>query len=103
MSDGAEIDVEKVTIESLFEKLHSSRDGLSTGEARHRLDIYGANEIEEQRVGALRKLLGYFWGPIAWMIEAAAILSALVHHWADLIIIIVLLVFNAVVGFWQEF
>jgi len=37
------------------------------------------------------------------MIEAAAILSALVHHWADFIIIFVLLLANAVVGFWEEF
>jgi H+-transporting ATPase len=37
------------------------------------------------------------------MIEAAAILSAVVRHVADLIIILVLLIFNAVVGFWQEY
>ena len=30
-------------------------------------------------------------------------LSALVQHWADLIIILVLLLANAVVGFWEEF
>ena len=37
------------------------------------------------------------------MIEAAAILSLLVRHWADFGIILVLLVVNAVVGFWEEF
>ncbi len=37
------------------------------------------------------------------MIEIAAILSAAVQHWDDLIIILVLLLFNAGVGFWQEF
>ncbi len=37
------------------------------------------------------------------MIEIAAGLSAIVKHWDDLIIISVLLVFNALVGFWQEF
>ena len=37
------------------------------------------------------------------MIEAAALLSALVQHWADLIIILVLLLANAIVGFWEEF
>lgn len=37
------------------------------------------------------------------MIEAAAILSALVHHWADFIVILVLLLANAMVGFWEEF
>ena len=37
------------------------------------------------------------------MIEAAAVLSALVRHWADFFIISVLLFANAVVGFWEEF
>ena len=36
------------------------------------------------------------------MIEAAAVLSAIVRHWPDLIIIVLLLLFNAVIGFWQE-
>ncbi len=37
------------------------------------------------------------------IIEIAAILSAVVRHWDDLIIITVLLIFNALVGFWQEY
>ena len=37
------------------------------------------------------------------MIEAAVLLSALVQHWADFGIILVLLVGNAVVGFWEEY
>ena len=36
------------------------------------------------------------------MIEIAAILSILVHHWEDFWIILSLLILNAVVGFWEE-
>jgi H+-transporting ATPase len=50
----------------------------------------------------LEKFLRFFWGPIAWMIEAAALLSLLMGHWADLTIILVLLFYNAISGFWQE-
>ncbi|MGA7965758.1 MAG: plasma-membrane proton-efflux P-type ATPase, partial [Gammaproteobacteria bacterium] len=42
------------------------------------------------------------WGPIPWMIEVAAVLSAVVRHWTDLIVICALLLFNAIIGFWQE-
>ena len=37
------------------------------------------------------------------MIEAAAILSLVVRHWADFSVILVLLVANADVGFWEEY
>ncbi|HFD12594.1 MAG TPA: plasma-membrane proton-efflux P-type ATPase [Crenotrichaceae bacterium] len=89
--------------EALLNYLKTGLDGLSEQEAEARLEFYGSNAIQEKRTNPLLKFLSYFWGPIAWMIEIAAILSALVHHTADLIIILVMLVFNAVVGFWQEY
>jgi H+-transporting ATPase len=78
-------------------------DGLSQEEARRRLEQYGYNELAEETVNPLLKFLSYFWGPIPWMIEVAAALSAVVRHWTDLVIISVLLVANAVVGFWEEY
>lgn len=58
--------------------------------------------MEEKQVSGLEKFLRYFWGPIPWMIEIAALLSALIGHWPDFSIIMVLLIYNAVSGFWQE-
>ncbi|NIA20359.1 MAG: plasma-membrane proton-efflux P-type ATPase, partial [Xanthomonadaceae bacterium] len=64
---------------------------------------YGSNALKEEKVSSIRMLLGFFWGPIPWMIEIAAILSAAVQHWSDFSIIFALLLFNAGVGFWQEY
>ena len=50
----------------------------------------------------LRALLKYFWGPIPWMIEVAVILSGVLRHWADFFIILLLLLANATIGFWEE-
>ncbi len=83
-------------------KLESSPDGLTEAEAKKRLAQYGPNEIEEKRPNEFLKFLSYFWGPIPWMIEAAVILSGVVRHWPDFFIILVLLLSNAVVGFWEE-
>jgi H+-transporting ATPase len=94
---------QETTVEDLFARLDSGARGLNEAEAEKRLAAYGYNEITEKRAHPLLKFLGYFWGPIAWMIEVAAVLSAIVHHWADLTIIIVLLVFNGVIGFWEEY
>ena len=83
-------------------KLESSSDGLSQAEAQKRLTQYGPNEIEEKRTNPFLKFLTYLWGPIPWMIEAAVVLSAIARHWPDFAIIFVLLLANAVVGFWEE-
>jgi len=92
------------TIDDLISELKVSPErGLSDSEASDRLSKYGYNELTEERTNPFLKFLGYFWGPIPWMIEAAIILSAIVRHWADFIVISVLLIMNAIVGFWEEF
>jgi H+-transporting ATPase len=88
--------------EELFAALGGSPQGLSGAEAETRLSQYGPNALEEKKTHPLLQFLSYFWGPIPWMIEIAAVLSALVEHWGDLIIIVFLLVFNAIIGFWEE-
>ena len=84
------------------EHLGYSPDGLSTAEAARRLAQYGPNEIAEHKTNPLLKFLGYFWGPIPWMIEIAVILSGAVGHWPDFFIILLLLVANGVVGYTEE-
>ncbi len=83
--------------------LSYSPDGLTREEAERRLEKYGPNEIAEKKVNPFLKFLSYFWGPIPWMIEGAVILSGLVRHWSDFIIILILLIANATVGFWEEY
>lgn len=89
-------------LEDVEKQLNSSPDGLTQAEAQTRLTQYGPNEIEEKKTNPFLKFLCYFWGPIPWMIEIAVILSGVVRHWPDFFIIILLLVANAVVGFWEE-
>ena len=92
----------KISIHELYEGLSSSRDGLSASEAGIRLREMGSNEIPVEKINPLVKFVRYFWGPIPWMIEVAAIMSIVIHHIEDFWIISALLMLNAVVGFWQE-
>ncbi len=83
--------------------LDVSPKGLTQAEAERRLKQYGYNELAEEKANPVLKFLSYLWGPIPWMIEGAALLSALARHWEDLGIILTLLVVNAIVGFWEEY
>jgi H+-transporting ATPase len=96
-------EAEGKSIKDLFSRLDSSPEGLSDADAESRLKRYGPNSLQEKKVNPILKFLSYFWGPIPGMIEIAAVLSAIVRHWDDFIIILILLLFNALVGFWQEF
>ena len=101
-SSDVNADLQKLPIAELQYRLSSSPEGLSDAEAKKRLSQYGLNEIVEKKSNALLKLLSYFWGPIPWMIEIAVVLSAVVGHWPDFFIILLLLLANAAVGFLEE-
>ncbi len=98
----AKDDLKSLPLADVEKRLSSSPNGLTQAEAQKRLTQYGTNEIEEKETNLFLKFLGYFWGPIPWMIEIAVILSGVVGHWPDFFIIALLLVTNAVVGFWEE-
>jgi H+-transporting ATPase len=82
--------------------LSSDLGGLSSAEAERRLQQYGPNALPESRTGWLRRLVGYFIGPIPWMIESAAALAAIGERWEDFAVIVTLLAVNAGVGFFEE-
>ena len=76
--------------------------GLSDAEVRNRLTRYGYNEIEEKEEPLWHRVFRRFWGPIPWMIELAALLSAVVQKWEDFVIITIMLLVNAGLDFFQE-
>ena len=103
-SKGVQIPADTGTIQEALTKFHSSIEhGLTQEEAANRLKQDGPNAIEERHISPLKRFLTFLWGPIPWMIEIAAVLSAVVRHWEDFVIIFFMLALNAVVGFWEEF
>jgi H+-transporting ATPase len=90
-------------IDDTIRELHTDRArGLTRAEAAARLDRVGYNEITEKEEPLWHRLFRRFWGPIPWMIEAAAILSAVVQKWEDFMIISIMLLVNAGLDFFQE-
>jgi H+-transporting ATPase len=100
---GPPLDLATSPLQSVESALGFSAEGLTNSEVQARLSKFGYNELPEGKANPLLEFLSYFWGPIPWMIEVAAILSAVVHHWEDFGIILALLLMNAGVGFWEEY
>ncbi len=70
-----------LSLKELQKQLNTSNQGLSQTQTRQRLSQDGYNQLPDTTVSPLMQFLSHFWGPIAWMIEAAVILSAPVRDW----------------------
>ena len=94
---GAEKAIEPKILETSYSQ------GLTNAEVVQRRKKYGENKLDEQKQNHVLKFLGFFVGPIQFVMEAAAILAAGLRDWIDFGIIIGLLLLNACVGFFQEY
>ncbi len=76
--------------------------GLAGDEARRRLEKFGPNAMPDTSLHPLRIALEKFWAPVPWMLEAAIVLQLVLGKYVEAAIIAGLLVFNAVLGLFQE-
>jgi H+-transporting ATPase len=76
--------------------------GLTSDEARRRLKKFGPNAMPDASVHPLRRAVEKFWAPVPWMLEAAIALELALGKYTEALVIAVLLVFNAALGYFQE-
>ncbi len=87
----------------LMESLGSSDHGLTTEEALKRLGQYGENTVRaSMKKSTISLLLGQFKSPIILILIAAAVVSLFVGDRTDATIILVIVLFSGLLGFWQE-
>ncbi|REJ65434.1 MAG: cation-transporting P-type ATPase [Planctomycetota bacterium] len=90
-------------VDEVFAGLDSSREGISSDEAKSRLDRYGPNQLQErQKTSALMRLLLQFHNPLIYVLLATSGATALLQHWVDTGVILGVIIINAVIGFIQE-
>ncbi|KFK39922.1 hypothetical protein AALP_AA3G306500 [Arabis alpina] len=103
------VDLEKIPVDEVFQQLKCSREGLSSEEGRNRLQIFGANKLEEKVENKFLKFLGFMWNPLSWVMEAAAIMAIVLANgdgrppdWQDFVGITCLLIINSTISFIEE-
>jgi H+-transporting ATPase len=78
------------------------RTGLTSDEARRRLQESGPNAMPDTSAHPLRLAIEKFWAPVPWMLEAAIVLELALGKYVEAAVIAFLLVFNAALGLFQE-
>src|ERR1700723_3265233 len=82
--------------------INDQRDGLTSNEARRRLEKFGPNTMPDTALHPWRAALEKFWAPVPWMLETAVVLEVALGKYFEAGIIAGLLVFNAALGLFQE-
>ncbi|BBU62202.1 hypothetical protein MSC49_21370 [Methylosinus sp. C49] len=92
-----------LAVEEVLESFSTDRNGLAPAEADLRLVAYGPNSLPTAKPrGALRRLLSQFHDLLIYILLAAAVLAALLAHFVDAAVILLVVALNAIIGFIQE-
>lgn len=76
--------------------------GLTSAQAKEKLEAFGPNRIAEKKQNVFLKVLRWLISPIALMLIAAAVLSYAVGRIPDFYFILALIVINLGISFWHE-
>ncbi|RUQ84512.1 cation-transporting P-type ATPase [Legionella septentrionalis] len=92
-----------IEAEATLTALETTSMGLKDKEAQERLRIYGPNRLKElKKRGALRRFLMQFHNILIYLLLGAAIITAMMHHLIDTLVILAVILVNALIGFVQE-
>ncbi|NBC46806.1 MAG: HAD-IC family P-type ATPase [Gammaproteobacteria bacterium] len=84
-------------------RLDSGHDGLSAHEAAQRLSTHGPNRLPEPKTrGPLLRFLAQFHNLLIYVLLVAGLVTALLQHWLDAVVIFGVVLINATIGFVQE-
>jgi len=90
--------------ERVYEELDASPNGLESEEVTRRLERYGRNELEERGLRSpLKVLLSQFTEIMVVVLLIAAVISLAIGETTDAIMIMIIVIINAILGFTQEY
>jgi len=92
-----------VSPEQALLELKTSNEGLSETDAVARFEQYGPNRLKSVKETSIWKiLLHQFASPLIYILLVSMVVTLAIQHWTDALVIGVVIVINAVIGFTQE-
>lgn len=93
----------QISKEQLMKQLQSDRQGLSNKERQARLEADGANRIAEKvQIKTWQKIAKHFTDLLMIVLMVAAALKAVTGDYVESGIILLVVIINGIVGYWQE-
>jgi len=92
-----------ISLAEVFSETKSEKDGLTNLEANQRLKKFGRNILpREKPYSKIRLFLSQFNSPLMYILLTTVVISFSLKHYSDTIFIIIVLLINTIVGFYQE-
>src|SRR4030042_126938 len=93
-----------LSLEDVYKELKSSNKGLTSEEAKQRLEEFGPNELQEkQKIKPITIFINQFKSFVIGILIVVAIMSLLLKEWPEAIAVFAILILNAFLGFIQEY
>ncbi|HKI62991.1 MAG TPA: HAD-IC family P-type ATPase, partial [Burkholderiales bacterium] len=93
----------ELTLQAALAELNATPAGLTESEANARLDRHGPNRLPEPpRRGVLTRFLLQFHNILIYVLLGSAVITALLAHVVDTLVILAVVIANAIIGFVQE-
>jgi P-type Ca2+ transporter type 2C len=104
MKENSQTKYYTLTEDAALKELKTSKKGLSNHEVEHRRQTYGLNELKaEKGVHPIKIFLEQFSSPLIWILLFALAVSVFLHEITDAVVIGVIVILNAALGFVQEY
>ncbi|UZJ56972.1 hypothetical protein CBS101457_006292 [Exobasidium rhododendri] len=107
--DKEKVDLESIEMQDVYQLLQANEDGLVSGEAQRRIELFGPNKLESEDVNPILQFLSFMWNPLSWVMEGAALVAIGLSNgegkppdWPDFVGIVLLLFINSTIGFIEE-
>jgi Ca2+-transporting ATPase len=92
-----------ISLAEVFSETKSKKEGLTISEVDRRLKEFGRNVLpQEKPYSKIRLFLGQFNSPLMYILLAVVVIAFLLKQYSDTIFIIIVLLINTIVGFYQE-